>query len=166
MRRRPRPNPRLIKSHFSYTVEEAARALPAHKNTIRRWLKNGLSAIDNRRPTLILGSELRRFLDAQRKKRRRPCAPGQIYCVRCRGPKSPAGDMAEYLSINDTVGSLRGICPDCETLIYRRVALAKIDEKWGNLEVTFSVARSRIRDTDDPFVNSDSSHEARNHENA
>lgn len=24
------------------------------------------------------------------------CAPGEIYCVRCREPKSPAGAMADY----------------------------------------------------------------------
>ena len=90
-----RPNPRLVKIHRSYTVEEIGRIFGLHKNTVREWVKAGLPTCDSKRPMLILGRELAAFLQARRMKNKRPCQPGEIYCVRCRNPKLPAGDMAE-----------------------------------------------------------------------
>lgn len=144
MPRRRRPNPRLVKIHRSYTVEEVARTLHTHKNTVRAWIKRGLPTIDRQRPALIHGLELSHFLDDRRKKARHPCANGQIYCVRCRAPKEPAGNMAEYLPITATSGNLRGICPDCEALIHRRVSLAHLDAICANLEITFPQRSARI----------------------
>ena len=48
-------NPRLVKLHRNYTVEEIARLFGLHKNTVRNWLKEGLALIDGQRPMLILG---------------------------------------------------------------------------------------------------------------
>jgi DNA-binding XRE family transcriptional regulator len=112
--RKRRPKYRLVKIHRSYTVEEAARLLGAHKNTVRAWVKVGLPTCDSKRPTLILGRELAAYLQARRTKNKRPCKPGEIYCVRCRAPKRPAGGMAEYHPTTATLGNLIGICPDCE----------------------------------------------------
>jgi hypothetical protein len=35
--------------------------------------------------------------------------------------KVPAGNMAECVAASETTGTLRGICPDCDRMIYRRV---------------------------------------------
>jgi hypothetical protein len=91
-----RPNYRLVKIHRTYSVEEAATVLSVHKNTVREWIKQGLQTCDVKRPTLILGQHLVEFLRQRRERNRRPCQPGQMYCVRCRAPKSPAGGMVEY----------------------------------------------------------------------
>lgn len=56
-----RINPRLIKLHRPYSVEEAARALGVHKNSVRGWIKDGLPTVDHSRPLLILGQELRAY---------------------------------------------------------------------------------------------------------
>ena len=55
--RKRRPNHRLVKIHLNYRVEEAARLLGTHKNTVRAWVKAGLPTCDSNRPTLILGSD-------------------------------------------------------------------------------------------------------------
>ena len=155
-RKRHRASPRLVKIHRSYTVEEAADLFSVHKNTIRAWIKVGLPVIDRKRPTVIHGLALRDFLSLRRTKNRQACQAGQIYCVRCRAPKQPAGDMAEYLPISATSGNLRGICPDCEALIHRRVNLERIGLIQGHLDVTIPVAESHIRGRAAPSVNSDS----------
>src|SRR6266536_4464459 len=108
-------NYRLVKMHRSYTVEEIARALGIHKNTVRQWIKTGLPLIDEKRPKVIQGQKLIVFLQTRRKKRKQTCLPGQMYCVRCRVPKRPAAGMAEFLPINEKVGNLRAICPDCQS---------------------------------------------------
>jgi transposase-like protein len=45
-------NPRIAKSHRTYTVEEVAGTFGVHKNTVRRWVAEGLPVIDARRPML------------------------------------------------------------------------------------------------------------------
>jgi hypothetical protein len=153
-RKRKRAYHRLVKIHRSYTVEEAADLFGVHKNTIRAWIKVGLPVIDRKRPAVIHGLALRDFLSARRSKNRQACLPGRLYCVRCRTPKSPAGDMADYIPISATSGNLRGICPDCDTLIHRRVNPEKIDLIRGQLDIKFPVAESHIRGRAEPSVNS------------
>jgi len=136
--RKRRPNYRLVKIHRSYTVEEAARQLGTHKNTVRAWVKAGLPTCGSKRPTLILGRDIRAYLQERRTKNKRPCQPGEIYCVRCRAPKRPAGDMAEYKPTTVSLGNLIGICPDCDGMIYRRASRAKLAEIQGNLDISFS----------------------------
>jgi DNA-binding XRE family transcriptional regulator len=154
-----RPNPRRIKIHRNYTVDELARAVGAHKNTIRAWIKQGLAPVDEQRPTLILGRVAMQFLSDRRKRGKRPCSPGQLYCVRCRAPKKPALKMAEYVPMSTTLGNLRGFCPDCEAMMNRRVALAKLDAVRGDLEIPAPQAQRRIGDSTVPSANCDSGKE-------
>lgn len=149
------PNHRLAKIHRSYTVEEIARLFGKHRNTVREWIKRGLPTIDRQRPTLILGSELCAFLLARRTKNKRSCQSGEIYCVRCRTPRVPAGDMAEYQPLNPALGNLVGICPSCESMIYRRVNPAKLEEVRGKLDITMPQAPRRIAESTGASVNRD-----------
>ena len=153
--RKRRPNYRLVKIHRSYTVEEVARLFGTHKNTVRAWVKAGLPICASKRPMQILGRDLAAFLRMRRTKNKRPCQPGEIYCVRCRAPRLPAGGMAEYEPVTEKFGSLMGICPDCEGMIYRRASRAKLPEIQGNLDITFSEAERRVSEIDLPIVNSD-----------
>jgi hypothetical protein len=113
------PNPRLVKIHRNYSVEEIARLFEVHKNTVRAWVKKGLQPIDGQRPALFHGPVLVAFLQGRRASAKQPCPPGHIYCLPCRAPKAPAGNMAEFVPVTDTTGNVRGICPDCGRLIHR-----------------------------------------------
>ena len=153
--RRRHPNPRLAKIHRNYTVEEVASLFDVHKNSVRNWVKCGLPTSDDRRPMLILGRDLVAFLQARRVKNKRPCLPGEIYCMRCRAAQRPAGDMAEYQPITSTSGNLIGICPCCDSMMYRRVNLAKLVHVGANLDITMSQALPHIDESTKPCVNSD-----------
>lgn len=152
------PNLRLVKIRRNYSVEEVSRLLDVHKNTVRHWLRQGLPAIDERRPTLIMGSVLADFLKAKRRKHKQRCQPGEIYCVKCRVPREPAGDMADFIPITSTCGNLRGICPVCDILIHRRASLSKLDEIKGKLDLTLPQALPRIDGSCVPSVNGDFDH--------
>jgi hypothetical protein len=160
------PNHRLVKIHRSYTVEEIAKLFGIHKNTVRHWVKEGLTTIDNKRPMLILGHDLSAFLQARRAKNKRPCKPGELYCVRCRTPKRPAGDMAEYSPITEKFGNLTAICPDCYAIMNRRVSLAKIGEFTEKLDISFPEALRHLIERAKPTVNSDLRWEKSDHEKA
>ena len=149
------PNPRLAKIHRNYTVEEVASVFAVHRNTVREWVKRGLPTSDDRRPMLILGADLVAFLRARRVKNKRTCEPGEMYCVRCRAPRAPAGDMADYLPVTATLGNLIAICSACEAMMYRRVSLAKLEQVRGKLDITLTQALPHINESAEPSVNSD-----------
>jgi hypothetical protein len=86
---------------------------------------------------LILGRVLAEFLQARRKKNKQPCKPWELYCVRCRAPKLPAGNMADYTPVTEKFGNLVAICPDGDCLINRRVSLARIAEIQGKVDIRF-----------------------------
>jgi hypothetical protein len=149
------PNHRLVKIHRSYTVGEIAHLFGSHKNRVRAWVKAGLPICDEKRPMLILGHDLASFLQTRRARKKQTCQPGELYCVRCRAPKFPWGDMAEYQPVTEKIGSLEAICPDCGSMMYRRVSQAKLDQVRGKLDITFPQALQRISESNEPTVNSD-----------
>jgi hypothetical protein len=153
--RKRHPNHRLVKIHRNYTVEEIAKLFGIHKNTVRGWVKVGLTTVDDKRPMLILGHGLVAFLQARRAKNKQTCKPGELYCVRCRAPKLPAGDMAEYSPITEKFGNLTAICPDCDAIMNQRVSLARIGEVCGKMDITFPQAMRHIVESTKPTVNSD-----------
>jgi Helix-turn-helix domain len=153
--RKRHPNHRLVKIHRSYTVEEIAELYAIHKNTVRRWVKSGLALSDDKRPMLILGIDLVAFLQARRTKNKRPCKPGEIYCVRCRAPKFPAASMAEYVPVTEKFGNLVAICPDCGAIMNRRVSLARIGQMRGGMDISFPQALEHLVERAKPTVNSD-----------
>jgi hypothetical protein len=153
--RKRHPNYRLPKINRSYTVEEITDLLGTHKNTVRRWVKAGLATSDSQRPMLILGQDLRAFLQARREKNKQTCKPGELYCVRCRAPKFPDGDMVEYVPVTQKFGNLKGICPDCDSIMNRRVSLAKIWQVRGKMDISLPEAVKHIVESNNPSVNSD-----------
>ena len=85
---------------------------------------------------LILGSDLRAFLHVRRMKNKQPCQPGEMYCIRCRSPRAPTGNMADYEAGTATLGNSIAICSTCEAMMNRCVGLAKLEHVRGNLDVT------------------------------
>lgn len=148
-------NPNLAKIYRNYTVEEVASLYDVFKGTVREWVKHGLPTINDKRPMLILGSDLAAFHQARRTKNKQKCKPGEIYCVGCRAPKAPAGDMAEYVSVTETLGNLIAICPDCGKIMNRRVNLAKLEQIRGQIDITMPQALRHIVESAQPSVNSD-----------
>ena len=149
------PNYRLVKKLRLYTVHEAAELFGVHKNTIRAWIEDGLAVCDNQRPILILGWQLSSYLLSRLKSRKQPCEPGQMYCFRCRAPREPAGNMADFQEINEKVGNLTAICPNCECFMNQRVSLAKLAKFPGKLEVAFPLSLRRLSESNPPSVNND-----------
>ena len=136
-------NPNLAKIHRNYTVDEVASLYVVFKGTVRNWIKAGLPVLNDKRPMLILGSDLAAFHQAKRTKNKQKCKPGEMYCVKCRAPKKPDGE-AEYQQKTATLGNLVGICPDCYTIMNRRVSLAKLGQVRGKMDITMPQALRHI----------------------
>ncbi|SDO57152.1 helix-turn-helix domain-containing protein [Phyllobacterium sp. OV277] len=138
-----RAHGRALRLHRNYTVDEAARVLGVAEGSIRRWIKNGLPALQERKPALILGGDLSEFLKS-RKATKRKCKLNECYCFSCRVPRQPAFGEVEFLPLNATSGNMRAICEECSTLMHKRVSVMKLDELKAILAVTITQGKERI----------------------
>ena len=75
-----------IASKKIYSVTDAAKSCGVHTNTVLRWINDGLKIIGSKRPYLILGDDLVRYLRERRRKRKRKMQVDQAFCCRCRQP--------------------------------------------------------------------------------
>ena len=129
-------NPNLVKIHRNYSVEDASNLLGVHKSTVRGWLKKGLQVIDNNKPALVLGSVLKQFLKERRVANKRACKDNEIYCMKCRLPKKPAENTADFKLINLNTGRLSGLCPMCQSVMNKYVSRKKISLIMDTLDMT------------------------------
>lgn len=117
---------RRAKTHRNYDVAEAARLYGVHRNTVRNWIKNGLSVVGEGRAVLILGDELERFRKARRAASRRPCPPGMIYCLKCREPRAPVPASLGRTTVTNRTALVTGVCSTCGTGLNRRTRIADL----------------------------------------
>lgn len=145
---------RRVKIHINYDITEVADLLGVHKHTVRRWIAAGLQTTDERRPLLIHGEDLSAFLKARQPVKQR-CKPGEFFCLGCKSPKRPGGDMADYVPRSARLGWLYALCQTCGTEMYRAANVAAISQLSGVLDITFPEAKSRLDDTCAPLSNAD-----------
>lgn len=122
-----RPKSRAIKTALNYTVEEAALALGVTTGTIRSWAKAGLPVITSQRPYLILGEDLRHFLEDRASTAKTPLQPDQLYCLRCKAGRVPMGLLVDCIPQTPTTARLLGLCVTCGGTCNRMISRSKID---------------------------------------
>jgi hypothetical protein len=150
-----RINPNRVKIHHSYTARELADRLGVHKNTIGHWKRNGLKAIDDRRPYLFDGATVREFLASRNRSQKRPCSMGTLYCFRCREPRHPAPTSIEYVQSKAAAGNLRALCSECGTTMCRRMRKDAIPTILPGLLVQITQASPRLNGSPAPSSNCD-----------
>jgi hypothetical protein len=150
-----RLNPNLAKLHRSYAVDEIARLYGVHRHTVRAWCKAGLPLLDGHRPALIQGQALRAFLQDRRNRAKRPCAPGTLYCCKCRAPRGPAAGSAVFETHATRAGTLRAFCGVCGTRMFRRAQWADLGTIMPQLTVRIVEAPLHIAERTFPFLNCD-----------
>lgn len=150
-----RVNPNRVKLHRSFSVEELARCLDVHKNTVRHWQAKGLEPIDKGRPLLFQGATVRDFLTKRNSGRKTPCPTGTLYCFRCRSPRAPALGMVDFVPMCPGSGNLRALCECCETLMHRRVREADIGKIMPGCTVQFAQGQPSLSGQTAPSLNCD-----------
>jgi hypothetical protein len=119
-------NPRLVKRDFSYSMDEVASLLEVHENTVRNWMSAGLRGIDDKRPTLIHGTDLIAFIKHKSAKRRRKCAPDECFCFKCREPRKAANGHAVLEEQAPSVYRLACSCEVCGTRMFKAASASKL----------------------------------------
>jgi hypothetical protein len=128
---------RRIRLRVCYSVPEAAARLAVAEGTVRGWLRAGLSPIDRGRPTLILGADLKAWLQKRQVSRRHKCGPGELFCLRCRRPRKLLSGTAQLVEKNPKMIMIRGNCSCCGAVMNKvasRARTAEVQEAFCGLE--------------------------------
>jgi hypothetical protein len=139
-------------------LEEIARLLDIHKNGPR--MGEARSSADQRAKTGAFSWAGARGFSPTSPRVRKATLSARPYLLSAMPSAKSTGRKHGRICADDGhTGNLRGICPDCDRLIHRRVNQAKIKAIQGNLEITFADAPPRIRERITPSVNCDSGKE-------
>ena len=116
----------LIKRSNTYSIYEIAELFQINRATIRNWLKQGLSKIDDKKPYLIHGSDLYLFLDIKKKKYKRKCAPDELFCMKCKEPRRPT-NLSVYLEVQSmNIYRFKGSCSVCNSIMYKAFSVKNL----------------------------------------
>lgn len=137
-------NPNKCKIHRSYTVEEVALLLEVHKRTVRNWITKGLPVCDDKRPLLILGTDLKQFLKQQRQGKKRTCKPSELYCFKCREPRTPDQNTLEFIEETSTKGRVIAACSVCNSWMNKYFKLECLSSIQRDLGVILPLHQKHI----------------------
>jgi hypothetical protein len=143
-----------VKQAHCYDLRETATLLGVHPNTVRHWLKRGLESIDSRRPVLIHGSSLKSFILTRRKDRRRKCRIDELFCFRCRAPRTVWGGVADVAMKTEKIAKVTALCSACGTEMHRTVRRTDIS-RIGELIDLRMMPFERLEDRAEANANCD-----------
>ena len=105
-------SPKQFSYLFSYSNEDISNRLRVTPHTVITWRNKGLAPIDNHRPTLYHGFNVKETLGKMNNKRKFKLALDEFYCLGCKDTKKP---FHSKISVGGEEGQARitGICPDC-----------------------------------------------------
>ena len=143
-----------VKSLRCYTIPEAAGVTCVTERTIRAWLKQGLTAMSDERPTLVRGDALMSYIQGQRQGRKLRPSPDKFYCLKCRAARKPAGGLVDC-ETDSTRAKLTAICQTCDTIMHKPIAHESVANLSDFFELTLrgeasetpkTVSETRARD--------------------
>lgn len=125
------PNAQAIRAARAYTIDEAASALRINEVTIRAWIKCGLPAMTTNRPFLILGEDLRNFVQDRRAKAKANLASDELLCMTCKAARKPFGMLVDLHLQNGKTARLVGLCEVCGGTCSRMISQTKLGHFGG-----------------------------------
>lgn len=120
-------NTNLIKETLNYSIYDISVLFGIHKGTVRQWFKEGLPMIDNRKPYLVLGSDLKEFIKKRQSSRKTRCNPNELYCCKCRKPRTSWNNLVDLKILNERRFLIMGICSQCDARINKLSSLKNLD---------------------------------------
>jgi hypothetical protein len=143
---------RCVRKHRIYTTDETARVLGVCKESVRRWMAQGLPVIRDAKPYLIRGADLIAFL----RKRRTPkvrCGMGEAYCVACRKASRPMPGSGSIEFNERGRPFLKGHCDDCGTRMQRPLKSSAIGATEAALHESLLHEEGRLSTSGKPRLN-------------
>ena len=127
-----------IKSHRQYTYQEAAHAPGLTVQTVRAWRREGLTVLSGKTPHLIVGAQLKDFLNLRRPQSSKKLSLHEFRCLSCGEVVEAFGGMADYIRQTEAIGILKTLCSRCEGRCTKFVSNAQLMKITQILDVANS----------------------------
>jgi hypothetical protein len=121
-------NTHLIKQTLSYSTQDIVSLFGLHKRTVQEWYIQGLLRIDDRKPFLVLGFNLKEFLDKRQGSRKRHCQPNEFFCMKCRASRTSWENVVDIKFLNEKRLMIIGLCAQCNTPLNKISSPRKLDD--------------------------------------
>lgn len=136
-------NIRLIKHRESYTLKQISETLNVHPRTVQEWRKEGLKTISTEKPFLVMGYDLKEFLNQKLKSRKTKLEANQFYCTKCRNAVTSKNNEVHLVSLEKTIGNqgfkgliVKGICQECGTKLNKFSHEGRIQDLKNTFTIT------------------------------
>ena len=147
-------NANLIKETLSYSTNEMAKRFNIHKRTVQEWYRAGLPRIDNRKPSLVLGADLKDFLKTRLNKRKNKCRKNELYCLKCKVPRQSWNNVVDIRFLSKIRLMIIGLCAQCNTKTNKIASIKNL----ADVSKIFAIQQIHNRDlvgSDIPSFNTD-----------
>ncbi len=135
-------NLRLIKQRESYSLKQISELLNVHIRTVQTWKQEGLNIINQDKPYLVMGYDLKEFLSKRNDKRKIKLQSNEFYCTKCREAVRSTDNQVWFECSGRNIGKqgfkeivIKGICEFCNTKINRFSHSGLIDSIQNSFEV-------------------------------
>lgn len=142
----------VIKYWYVYDLDEICKLYAPyrlHRQTVRRWIKEGLPTIDERKPTLIYGNHLKAFLGKHNKAHKCHTAFEQFFCMKCRDARCPYKKQIQ-LDLRNKCLQVKALCKECKSLMNKGY---KLDDLQKLKSIFYVVDVLELYDSTPPTVN-------------
>ncbi|MDP8252604.1 site-specific integrase [Pseudochrobactrum saccharolyticum] len=137
-----RHDPTKARRHWVYTREQVCRRFSVGDSTITNWIGRGLRSIDDKRPQLFAGYEIRRFITGMRWPYGRSPVSGRLFCSVCPGFKALKHGSIKAMSIGIACYEVTGLCINCHNIVKSRI-------KARGLPEIYEASTNTARDSSD-----------------
>ena len=148
-----RNNPNRIKIHRSYTVIEVSETLGVHPKTVRNWIRVGLPVVDEKRPLLIIGADLKIYLKQKRKTYMHKCELDEMYCLRCKQPTNPSIESLQFIAMPAGMARMTGHCGECGYRENKFASWRDVNQIWLELGGKLPIAEEHLNLRENALLN-------------
>ena len=128
-------NIHLIKSRKSYSIKEMGVLFKRDRKTYSRWIKDGLKVMEpDITPILVLGSDLKKFIQDKRMARKVQLLGNEYFCLKCHKAVKAKIGSENVIKTGKKIGKNKydqlvkiGFCEVCGTRINRFTKLYQKD---------------------------------------
>ena len=131
-----------VRTHRPYTITSLAKLFEVNPATVRRWIKHDglkVAIISEERPIVMQGRLVKVWMKTWQSARKQPCAPNEMYCVRCKAPRQIATESFHIVQRNEANLTVKGNCIACNAKLQRFGSVTN----RGALEDAFGQKSSR-----------------------
>ena len=148
-----------IKYWLCYDIDAICRLCGIHPKTALAWLKKGLEAIDNKKPILVYGYNLKAFLGNLNKLNKSSTSFEEMFCMKCKEPRSPLKKQIQLEQFEQKLLKTKAICQTCKTRMNKPYKLEDLPQlkRIFNVVQLLELYDSKTPTSNTPFFDQEKS---------